>query len=432
MNPIIQVFSRCLTPQTQTQILSLESKVASLFNAFQVTPSFHTDPKSTYSNSYIKSTMNPGFHACLIGTGGCESSFLNYFSAAQHELGERASKYPFLLLAHGDLNSLAASLECAAKIKSLGGKSFLFNINEADKLKLLTKALAARMKLNEARFGVIGKPSDWLISSNLTTLNGKKEFMGVNIPQNIIEIDYEEFLELTNSVNANDIELNSWTNDIIKKENYGGTSEINDSKVLQNMKLFVALQKLKNKYNLNGLTLRCFDLIKFNITGCLALSLLNDLGIPSACEGDIPCMFTMHLSYLLSNSPSFMANPIDFNNKTLKMAHCTIARNLTSKYKLKTHFESNTGIGIQADLKTDEPIWTLSRLDLKNNDIYSEEVEIKNIEHKSEKSCRTQIEVEFNNRENLMEFLENASGNHHILTPGRHKDAFLLFRKLFI
>ena len=421
MNPIIQVFSRCLTPQTKTQILSLESKVASLFKTFQMTPSFHSDL-----------TMNSGFHACLIGSGGCESSFLNYFSAAQQELGEKAKKYPFLLLAHGDLNSLAASLECAAKIKSLGGKSFLFNINETEKIKLLSKVLAARMKLNEARFGVIGKPSDWLISSNLTTLNGKAEFMGVNIPQNIIQIDYDEFLEAKNSVGDNDIELNNWTNDIIKNENYGESKEINGTKVLENMKLFVGLQKLKNKYKLNGLTLRCFDLIKFNLTGCLALSLLNDIGVPSACEGDIPSMFTMHLSYLLSNSPSFMANPIDFNDRTLKMAHCTIARNLTAKYKLRTHFESNTGIGIQADLKTDEPIWTLSRLDLQNNEMFNEEVTIKNVEHKSEKSCRTQIDVEFKGRDDLMKFLENASGNHHILTPGRHKEAFSLFRKLFI
>ena len=203
--------------------------------------------------------------------------------------------------------------------------------------------------------------------------------------------------------------------------------------MIKNAKLFLAIEQIKNTHNLSGLTLRCFDLLKFNVTGCLAMSFLNDIGVPSSCEGDIPSMFTMTLAYHLTNSPSFMANPIDFSDNKLTLAHCTIPRNLTSKYVLRTHFESDKGVAIQADLKDADQSWTLSRINVFENDVYSKEVKISNIpfNKKSDSRCRTQIVVEFKNREELQEFLVSSSGNHHILTPGNHAEAFQLFKKLF-
>lgn len=96
-----------------------------------------------------------------------------------------------------------------------------------------------------------------------------------------------------------------------------------------------------------GFTIRCFDLVKLlNITGCLSVSMLNDMGIPASCEGDLPSLVMMMISRYLTGQPSFMANPNDFYKNKMILAHCTIPRNLTEKYVLKTHFESGIGVGI--------------------------------------------------------------------------------------
>ncbi len=74
-----------------------------------------------------------------------------------------------------------------------------------------------------------------------------------------------------------------------------------------------------DKYDLKGLTIRCFDLLStVHNTGCIALSLLNDEGIISSCEGgDVPALISMLILNALSDEPVFMANPssIDVEKK---------------------------------------------------------------------------------------------------------------------
>ena len=107
------------------------------------------------------------------------------------------------------------------------------------------------------------------------------------------------------------------------------------------------------KYQLNGLTIRCFDIIKkYKNTACLALALLNEEGITAGCEGDIHSLVTMHIVNSLTNRSSFMANPSKFNyeDQSVMLAHCTVPLNMVTSFKLMTHFESGLGIGIKGEL----------------------------------------------------------------------------------
>lgn len=436
MNPFIHLFYKSLNSKVESEILLLQKRLINSLLPLSITPNFKIDTHSNYNENYIKSSMNPGFHLCLLGTGGTEAPFLNYLTSLEKHASEKENRYPLILLAHGDMNSLASSLECMAKLRKMKKKSFLFHIKEQEKLEVLFRVLNARIKFNDVKLGVFGQPSEWLISSNLDTLSGKKEFMGVDLAESLKKINWEDLVEVSSKIEDNDPELLKLSAELEKNEEktWKFKSEIKGKDIIQNTKLFIGMKRLKEKHQLSGLTLRCFDLIKFNVTGCLAISMLNDMGIPSACEGDIPSMFTMNLAYHLTNGPSFMANPIDFSDRFLTMAHCTIPRNLTSKYVLRTHFESDKGIGIQADLKDENKPWTLSRINLFENDISSNNVKISNIpfDLKSESRCRTQINVEFKSGDDLQNFLKTSSGNHHILTPGAHESAFKLFKELFI
>ena len=98
----------------------------------------------------------------LIQSGGSEGLFLENFSKL---------KAPYYLLTYGNNNSLAASLEILSYLKdnNLDGE-VLHGSNEyiVDRVKSLAKGEA------KYRLGVIGKPSDWLIASNVNYDSAKR------------------------------------------------------------------------------------------------------------------------------------------------------------------------------------------------------------------------------------------------------------------
>ena len=218
MNPFIQVFFRSFNSKIDTEILNLQARLSSIVNPFKIFPKFQTNQNPTFQESFIKNTLNPGFHICLLSTGGSEAQFMNYMTSIDKYLSEKEANYPIILLAHGNLNSLAASLECMAKLRAMKRKSLLFNISETKRLENLFKVLRARMNLNAFKMGVIGEPSDWLISSNLDTLKNKNEFIGVNLNESLIKIDYKELLAESNKILDDDPELIRLTDEMINKE----------------------------------------------------------------------------------------------------------------------------------------------------------------------------------------------------------------------
>jgi len=114
-----------------------------------------------------------------------------------------------------------------------------------------------------------------------------------------------------------------------------------------------------------------------------------------------------------------MANPsrADRAHGVLTLAHCTIAPSLTTGYRLRTHFESGLGVGIQGSLPQGpvtllriggtrlQELWTLDATLLGNTD------------HAD--LCRTQVDVEIG-AESLEELLLRPLGNHTLLLVGHH------------
>jgi len=345
------------------------------------------------------------FPLIFIKSGGVEGEFKQIF---------KESKGPYLLLSSGLHNSFAASLEIASFLKQKGEKVEIIHGDSdyiARRIKELSKIFEVKNKLTSTKLGVIGKPSDWLIASDVD-YNKVKNALGISL----IDIKMDELIkEIDQDYNFNHPKLND-----IKNKGF------NSKSIEGALKIYNGFKAIVNKYKLDGITVRCFDLLQiYKNTGCLGLSLLNDEGIVAGCEGDIPALISMVILYYLTDEPVFMANPssINIDQNEVILAHCTLPLNMPDEFYLKTHFESGLGVGIKGVIKKGEAtIFKISR-NAKEYFVSGGEI-IENLN--GENLCRTQIKFRMN--EGVKYFLQNSLGNHHLVCKG---DYSKLVREFF-
>ena len=357
----------------------------------------------TKLSASVKIVELNNFYKCdlpliLIQSGGSEKVFLDNLNKL---------KPPFYLLTYGTNNSLAASLEILSYLKD---HNFEGEVLHGSVDYIVNRIKKLTYKLPFVSLGVIGKPSDWLIAS---------------------DVDYEEVLQKLN-IKLVDIKMDEVIEEYHKIKSVNILNELKyDEKELNKSKALIeALLKIKYKYKLSGLTIRCFDLLDtIKTTACLGLAYFNKEGIIGTCEGDIPSMLSMYIANIVCGSPGFQANPsrIDVLNKTMVFAHCTLPLNMTSSFALTTHYESGIGVAVKGEMKEDVvTIFKLSR-NLKDYFVTTGKI-VKNLNETN--LCRTQIEISVD--ENIEYFLNGPYGNHHIIVYGNHKDDLEYFMKKFL
>lgn len=332
--------------------------------------------------SDIEHLYDSSFSLILVLSGGSENIFLKNLAKL---------KPPFYLLTYGTNNSLAASLEILSYLKDHNLKG---EVLHGDNLYLSKRIKELK---NSVNLGVIGKPSDWLISS-LVNYDDVKSLYNINL----IDISIDEVIETYNKIVSNG----------------SFNLEYNKEELNKSYRLYLALKEIVNKYNLKGFTIRCFDLLNtLKTTACLSLAYFNDEGIVATCEGDIPAMLSMYIVKEALNSPSFQANParIDVQNQKMVFAHCTIPFKMLDHFYLDTHYESKIGVAIKGYLKEDNI--TLFKLSSNLKDYYLETGKILNSLDETN-LCRTQIEIKVDN--NIEYFLKRPYGNHHLIIYGDH------------
>ena len=328
-----------------------------------------------------------------VRTGGTEGIFKRLLPELQSK-----SDRPYYLLTSGKSNSLAASMEILSFLRQNGLKGEIIHGDASyitQRIQLLEKVGVARQQLKGCRLGIIGTPSDWLISSHADKAK-VRELLGIDL----IDIPMQELLDALESVVES-----------------GDGSTIRDAH-----RIYYALKVIVKKYRLQGFTLRCFDLLtSVHNTGCLALAKLNAEGIVAGCEGDVPALLSMTIANVLIGVSGFQANPASINPQTGEMvfAHCTIPFNMVERYEYDTHFESGIGIGIRGYMKEgDVTIFKVSG-DLARYFI-AEGTLVRN-EAKPD-LCRTQQVIQLADATQASYFLTDPIGNHHIILPGHHQE----------
>ena len=179
-----------------------------------------------------------------------------------------------------------------------------------------------------------------------------------------------------------------------------------------------ALMKLVEKYRLTALTVKCFDLLdSCRTTACLALARLNDDGIVSGCEGDIPALWTMMAVYARRGKVPFMANPSSSDRERLRVdfAHCTVPTSMTESFTLPTHFESGIGVGIAGILPTGR--YSVVKIGGRRLDRFYGAEGTVTANTKIVQRCRTQVSFRFDSPEDFDRFFANRLGNHIVLVP---------------
>ena len=339
-----------------------------------------------------------------VRTGGTEGIFRRLLPELRQQ-----SRRPFYLLTSGKSNSLAASMEILSYLRLHNIKGEIIHGNSAyiaQRIHLLEKTEKALKQMEGQRLGIVGEPSDWLISSHVEK-NQVKKRLGMEL----VDIPMKELLDiLSNTPESVPAET---SNVRIISEALPGANRI-----------YMALKTLVDKYQLQGLTLRCFDLLTtVKNTGCMALAKLNAEGIVAGCEGDVPAMLSMKITQALTGVSGFQSNPSTINPETGEMffAHCTIPLDMVDRYELDTHFESGIGVAIRGYMRPG-PV-TIFKVAGDLSRCFIAEGELMENQAKPD-LCRTQQVIQLKDKTQVNYFLTNPIGNHHIVIPG-HQQALL-------
>lgn len=353
----------------------------------------------------------------LVTTGGTEKRVL--------ELSDKWNG-PVVLLAHASHNSLPASLEILARLEQLGRRGRIVLARRDSPQRTSLAACVASMQthanLRGKRLGLIGTPSDWLVAS-APDAQVIREQWGVEL----IEVSLGELESAINAVRDSDAEAvaSNW------KENARGVVEPTSNDLLTAARVVAALREVVRERKLDACSVRCFDLVTGRrTTGCIALSELIDDGIMAGCEGDLPATLTMMWMHAMTGERPFLANPQDVSleNNTLWLAHCTIARSLVRAYRLRSHFESSLGVGIEGELEPGPA--TLARIGgTRLDQVFVSDADMIGPESLSTR-CRTQVRLRL--KEPVEQLLTRPLGNHHVLVRGQHARMLREYAALYL
>lgn len=392
-----------------------------------------------------------------VRTGGTEGAFKAAFTAPDGSLC--LPDQPIRLLTSGKSNSLAASMEILSFLRLHGHEGEIlhgsvsyivsrmleltyglvpggsgrsgFAPDSAKKVSDGSKkgvdapmpvtgrrpfdAAAWKPRLAGKRLGVVGKPSDWLISSDVDPAVAR-ETLGLEL----LDIPMEELVAEIRLGGYEQPDGIRWpgTGPIREAFTPRFGRELTPEAFGGAMDIYGALCRLVARYRLDGVTLRCFDLLtEVGNTGCMALALLNARGIPSSCEGDVPALISMLVAHECCGCCGFQANPsrIDPQTGEMLLAHCTVPLDMIRSGEYDTHFESGIGVAIRGELR-EGPV-TLFKVAPDLQECFAADAQL--LRNPSEPGlCRTQVVLRAPGTARY--FLTDSIGNHHIILPGHH------------
>jgi L-fucose isomerase-like protein len=346
----------------------------------------------------------------FIGTGGSENEVASFIE--KHTLPP-----PVQILSYDLRNSLPAAMEIRSYLQRKGIEARIIH-SPLPKLKQMisewshfTEVLS---EIQKSTLGIVGTPSTWLIASDPDSDKVKKRW-GLTIKH----LPLDSLIESTRSEGD--------TKHVAPFKKSSTSCTPSDDEIRKAGLVAQALKELVQTEDLKAVTVECFSLLmETSVSGCFALSLLNDLKESTAgCEGDVPATFTMMLGRMLTGQLGFMSNVtnVDRGGNTAVFAHCTLPTSLAESYEITSHFETGLSIGIRGTWKEqDVTVFKVFGDDLSEFWVSDGKI-IENLVN--ETGCRTQIRVRLD--DDVDYFLERSLANHHIVFPGKHAEKIRRF-----
>ena len=296
---------------------------------------------------------------------------------------------PYVLITTPGNNSLAASMEELSYVNDHGQVGQILHgsaASIAERLETIHRCFRTISRLDGYRVGVLGSPN-MLINSEYDVDKLRKSAG--------IETVYITMDEVCAEIEKRTYEPDTYTQALIET----GYDR----------------NELEKAFHM----LRCFDLLDpYKASGCLALAILNSMGIPASCEGDTRSLLSMVVMSTLTGQPCFMANPsrIDMDRKEIVLAHCTLPLSMVDSYSLTTHFESGISVAVKGEFADDTYTLFKCREDMRTYFVQKAAF----VENLNECDlCRTQVRLRV---EDVDSYLTHPLSNHQIMVRGDHVD----------
>ncbi len=239
---------------------------------------------------------------------------------------------PFVLFGLSDRianGNIGAAVQIRYVLEEMG-KNFLFlsgkiedESNYIEILKYL-KAAWVKKSLRNKKIATIGGKCMMMYQTQVNEFDWKSVF-GVDFPQYDTVQVFKE-MENVDIEEAKKVEQDFLSRvDKIHWET-GDGDKIAEDAILTQAKMYLAFKRLKKLYGIDVFANKCMPEMSaipygYGYAGCLATCMLNDDGIMTACEADVPAGLSMYILHLLSGGPAFFAD-ITRLNKPAKRITC--------------------------------------------------------------------------------------------------------------
>jgi len=192
-----------------------------------------------------------------------------------------------------------------------GGELFL------PKFKVTLKVLKTIKSLKNSRVGLIGNISPGFLDMVFDEREIFKR-LGINVVRDI-GIDY--LLNIAEAIEDSEVNV------IFEKLTKNAVKVIaGKTSIVRSIKLFKALKRIADDNKFKAIALECWPKIEdtYKIVPCMASSLLNSLGIPVSCEGDLLSAISLQILKSFNEEPGVVMDMADFNLKydSIQLWHC--------------------------------------------------------------------------------------------------------------
>lgn len=227
---------------------------------------------------------------------------------------------PFILYGLSDKianGNFGASIQIHYVLQEMG-KKFLYlyggirDEENIEKIIAYTRAAWVKNSLRNDKIATIGGKCMMMYQTQVNEFSWKKTF-GIDFPQ------YDAVQVFTEMKKIPDAEAAEVAADFAKKfdrivSRIDQTGEtIAEDALLSQAKMFLAFRRLQQMYHITAFANKCMpemasDVYGYHYGACVATCMLNEAGIPTACEADIPAAVSMLILGRLSGQKVFFAD----------------------------------------------------------------------------------------------------------------------------
>jgi len=236
-----------------------------------------------------------------------------------------------------DTGSIAGAQQVSEVLTETGRyyKLVFGNIDDRraiDEVAMTARAASARKWFVNSRVGVIGYPR---IKGQTQAAFDELE-LHEKFGCRIVGIGTHRFVTLKDQVLEEEARQ-LW----LKASNGIRKSSVSDEQIVESARAYLAMKKLVLDYKLDAVAFE--DWFEFIGLPNLAFSLLNDEGVPAACEADVHSALTMCLLALLTGKPSFHGELLGIleDKDALLVAHYGAGAPSLAKSKEEIRFEAD-------------------------------------------------------------------------------------------